>query len=122
MDTEVILLTYADYVRLRRDLKAAGLDLCYTAQIEQPVRLDWSPELLHDPEFLRQVAQRRPADTSFRIAAVRLTKKGNWFRPAQDAGTFHAVGATRDAELQRYLSEHNVRSSADVSRAMLMAS
>ena len=124
MDTvqELIILTYADYVRVRRELKATGLDLCYMAQMEQPVRLDWSPDLLHDPEFLRQVAQRRPADTNFRIAAVRLTKKGNWFRPDQYAVTFHAVGATRDAELQGYLIEHNVHSSADVSRAMLTAS
>lgn len=124
MDTvqELIILTYADYVRVRRELQAAGLDLCYMAQIEQPVRLDWSPDLLHDPEFLRQVAQRRPADPHFRIAAVRLTKKGNWFRPDQYAVTFHAVGATRDAELQRYVIEQNVHSSADVSRAMLTAS
>ena len=119
---ELIVLTYADYVRLRRELKAAGLDLCYTAQIEQPVRLDWSPELFQDPEFLRQVAPRRPVDHSFHIAAVRLTKKGNWFRPDQYAVTFHAVGATRDAELQHYLEAHNVRSSVDVSRAMFMAS
>ena len=124
MDTvqELIILTYADYVRLRRELKAAGLDLCYTVQMEQPVRLDWSPDLLHDPEFLRQVAQRRPVDKNFRMAAVRLIKKGNWFRPDQYAVTFHAVGATRDAELQRYLAEHNVHSSVDASRAMLMAS
>ena len=119
---ECIVLTYADYVRLRHDLKAAGLDLCYMAQMEQPVRLDWSPELLYDPEFLRQVTERRPADQSFRIAAVRLTKKGNWFRPDQFAVTFHAVGATRDAELQRYLAEHDVRSRSDISRAMLTAS
>src|SRR5688500_9320596 len=81
VDTEqdLIILTYVDYIRLRRELKAAGFDLCYTAQIEQPVRLDWSPELMRDPEFLRQLAQRRPADPSFRIAAVRLIKKGNWF-------------------------------------------
>lgn len=124
MDTvqELIILTYAEYVRLRRELKTVGLDLCYMAQMEQPVRLDWSPELLHDPEFLRQVTQRRPVDTSFRIAAVRLTRKGNWFRPDQYAVTFHAVGATHDAALQRYLTEQNVHSSTDVSRAMLMVS
>ena len=124
MDTvqELIILTYADYVRLRRELKAAGLDLCYTVQMEQPVRLDWSPELFQDPEFLRQVAQRRPVNNAFRIAAVRLAKKGNWFRPDQYAVTFHAVGATRDAELQCYLAEHSVRSSADISRALFMAS
>ena len=124
MDTEhdVIILTYVDYVRLRRELKAAGFDLCYMAQIEQPVRLDWSPDLIRDPEFLRQMAQRRPADTSFRIAAVRLIKKGNWFRPDQYAVTFHAVGALRDAEFQHYLSEHHIQSSVDVSRALLTVS
>jgi hypothetical protein len=119
---DLIILTYVDYIRLRRELKTAGFDLCYMAQMEQPVRLDWSPELIGDPEFLRQLAQRRPADPSFRIAAVRLIKKGNWFRPDQYAVTFHAVGVLRDAEFQRYLSEHHVQSSADASRALLTAS
>jgi hypothetical protein len=124
VDTEqdLIILTYVDYVRLRRELKAAGFDLCYTAHVEQPVRLDWSPDLMHDPEFLRQIAQRRPADPSFRIATVRLIKKGNWFRPDQYAVTFHAVGALRDAEFQHYLAEHHIQSSTDVSRALLAAS
>jgi hypothetical protein len=124
VDTEqdLIILTYVDYIRLRRELKAAGFDLCYTAQVEQPVRLDWSPNLIQDPEFLQQIAQRRPADPSFRIAAVRLIKKGSWFRPDQYAVTFHAVGALRDAEFQRYLDEHHIQSSTDVSRALLTAS
>ena len=124
MDTrpDLILLTYVDYVRLRRELKTAGFDLCYMAQMEQPVRLDWSPDLMHDPEFLRQIGQRRPAEPSFRIAAVRLIKKGNWFRPDQYAVTFHAVGVLRDAEFQRYLTEHQVQSSADAARALLTAS
>ena len=124
VDTEqdLIILTYVDYVRLRRELKAAGFDLCYLAQMEQPVRLDWSPNLIRDPEFLRQIAQRRPTDPSFRVAAVRLIKKGNWFRPDQYAVTFHAVGVMRDAEFQHYLTEHQVQSSADASRALLTAS
>ncbi len=124
MDTEqeLIILTYVDYLRRRRELKAAGFDLCYMAQMEQPVRLDWSPDLMRDPEFLRQIAQRRPAAPSFCIAAVRLTKKGNWFRPDQYAVTFHAVGVMRDAEFKRYLREHQVQSSADASRALLSAS
>jgi hypothetical protein len=119
---DLVILTHTDYVRLRRDVKAAGFDLCYRAPIEQPVRLDWSPELLRDPEFLRQLAQRRPTDPSFRIAAVRLMKKGNWFRPDQYAVSFHAVGAMRDAEFQRYLTEQHVQSSVDASRALLTAS
>ncbi len=124
VDTEqdLIILTYVDYVRLRRELKAAGFDLCYMAQMEQPVRLDWSPNLIRDPEFLQQIAQRRPTDPSFRVAAVRLIKKGNWFRPDQYAVTFHAVGVMRDAEFQHYLTEHQVQSSADASRALLTAS
>ena len=124
VDTEqdLIILTYVDYVRLRRELKAAGFDLCYMAQMEQPVRLDWSPNLIRDPEFLRQIAQRRPTDPSFRVAAVRLIKKGNWFRPDQYTVTFHAVGVIRDAEFQHYLTEHQVQSSADASRTLLTAS
>jgi len=122
MEQDLIILTYVDYVRLRRELKAAGFDLCYMAQMEQPVRLDWSPNLIRDPEFLRQIAQRRPTDPSFRIAAVRLIKKGNWFRPDQYVVTFHAVGVMRDAEFQHYLTEHQVQSSADASRTLLTAS
>lgn len=124
MDTvdDLIILTQVDYLRLRRDLKTAGLDLCYAAQIEQPLRLDWSPTLLRDPEFLRQLAQRRPADPHFRLAAVRLIKKGTWFRPDHYAVSFHAVGALRDAALQQYLSEHHIQSSTDASRALLTAS
>ena len=124
VDTEqdLIILTYVDYVRLRRELKAAGFDLCYMAQMEQPVRLDWSPNLIRDPEFLQQIAQRRPTDPSFRVAAVRLIKKGNWFRPDQYAVTFHAVGVMHDAEFQHYLTEHQIQSSADASRALLTAS
>jgi hypothetical protein len=124
VDTEqdLIILTYVDYVRLRRELKTAGFDLCYMAQMEEPVRLDWSPDLIRDPEFLRQIAQRRPADPSFRIAAVRLIKKGSWFRPDQYAVTFHAVGVTRDAEFQHYLAEHQIQNSADASRALLTVS
>ena len=51
VDTEqdLIILTYVDYIRLRRELKAAGFDLCYAAQVEQPVRL--VPHLMRDPEF-----------------------------------------------------------------------
>jgi hypothetical protein len=125
VDTEqdLIILTYVDYIRLRREVKAAGFDLCYTAHVEQPIRIDWSLNLMRDPEFLRQIAQRRPADPSFRIAAVRLTKKGNWFfRPDQYVVTFHAVGALRDAEFQHYLTEHHVQNSTDASRALLTAS
>src|SRR5215471_2186992 len=66
---DLILLTYADYMHLRRELKAAGLALCYMAQAEQPVRLDWSLAFFSDAKFLRQVAQRRPADRGYRIAS-----------------------------------------------------
>ena len=59
---DLILLIDANYMRLRRARKAAGLDLCSMAQAGQPVRLDWSPEVFSDAKFLQQVAQRRPAD------------------------------------------------------------
>ena len=38
-EQELIILTYG-LRTCRRELKAAGFDLCYTAQVEQPVRLD----------------------------------------------------------------------------------
>jgi hypothetical protein len=116
---DLIILTYADYVRLRRELKAAGLDLCYMAQAGQPVRLDWAPHLFTDPKFLHQVAERRPADPSYRIASVWQAKKGTWLRPDEFVVTFHSVGALQEADLQQYLTAHQVRSSADVLKAKL---
>ena len=118
-EQDFIILTHGDYTRLRREWKTAGFDVCYSAQIEQPVRLDWSPDLFRDPEFLQQLNTRRPAGGCFRIVSVRLTKKGNWFRPDQYAVVFHAVGALQDTAFQQYLAEQRVQSSPDASRARL---
>jgi hypothetical protein len=116
---ELILLTHAAYLRLKRDLKAAGLDLCYAAQAAQPIRLDWSDALFQDLKFLQQMQQRRPADTSYRLASVQHTKKGGWFRPDEFTLTFHAVSSVRDADLQQYLYDHQVQSSTETPKAML---
>jgi hypothetical protein len=110
---DLIILTYADYVRLRRDLKAAGLDLCYMAQSGQPIRLDWSSDLFTDPKFVQQVAERRPVAPSYRLASVWHSKKGGWFRPDEFIVTFHSVGTLQEADLQQYLTTHQIRSSAD---------
>lgn len=118
---EIILLTHAAYLRLKHDLKAAGLDLCYVAQAAQPIRLDWSAALFQDPKFLQQVEQRRPADVSYRIASVQYSKKGGWFRPDEFTLTFHAVSSVREADLQQYLRDHQVQSSAATPKAMLGA-
>ncbi len=115
----LIMLTHAAYLRLKQDLKAAGLDLCYVAQAGQPIRLDWSSQLFKDPKFLQQLEERRPADASYRIASVRHIKKGGWFRPDEFILAFHAVSARRDTELQQYLNEHQVHSSSDTPQAML---
>jgi hypothetical protein len=116
---DLIILTYADYIRLRRDLKAAGLDLCYMAQAGQPIRLDWSPTLFTDAKFLQQVAERRPADPSYRLASVWHSKKGGWFRPDEFIVTFYSVGTPQEADLQQYLTTHQVHSSTDVPTAKL---
>lgn len=116
---DLIILTYADYLRLRRDLKAAGVDLCYMAQAGQPVRLDWSSELFSDPKFLQQVAERRPADASYRIASVWHAKKGGWLRPDEFIVTFHGVSPRQDAALQQYLAEHSVHSSTEALKQKL---
>jgi|Tabmets5t2r1_1033131.scaffolds.fasta_scaffold224948_1 hypothetical protein len=118
---ELILLTHAAYLRLKHDLKAAGLDLCYAAQAAQPIRLDWSAALFQDAKFLQQVEQRRPADASYRIASVQYTKKGGWFRPDEFTITFHAVSSVREADLQQYLRDHQVRSSTEAPKALLGA-
>lgn len=121
MTQDLIILTYADYLRLKRDLKAAGIDLCYSAEISQPIRLDWALDLFRQEDFLRQIAQRRPADATYRLASVRLSKKGNWFRPDHYAVAFHTVGVQQETSLQQYLAEHKVQSSAETPRGKLTA-
>ena len=116
---ELIILTDADYRRLRRELKEAGLDLCYMAQSHQPVRLKWSPDLFQRADFRQHLAQRRPTDPGYRVASVSLLKKATWFQPDQFAVAFHAVGDLHHAGLETYLAEHNVQSSAETSRDML---
>lgn len=117
---ELIVLTYADYLRLKRAMKEAGLDLCYMAQAGQPIRLDWSPGLLADAKFLAQVAERRPHDPSYRIVSVWHAKKGGWFRPDEFIVTFHTVGALQQGDLDRYLEEQQVRSSAAAPKEKLV--
>lgn len=116
---DLIILTDADYRRLRRELKEAGLDLCYMAQADQPVRLKWSPDLFQRADFRQHLAQRRPSDPSYRVASVSLLKKATWFQPDQFAVTFHTVGDLHAADLETYLAEHNVQSSTETSRDML---
>ena len=116
---DMIILTDADFRRLQRELKEAGLDLCYMAQSHQPLRLKWSPDLFQRVDFQGHLAQRRPTDPSYRVASVSLLKKATWFQPDQFAVSFHAVGDLHDADLEKYLAEHNVQSSAETSRDML---
>ena len=116
---DLIILTDADYRRLRRELKEAGLDLCYMAQSHQPVRLKWSPDLFQRVDFQQRLAQRRPSDPSYRVASVALLKKATWFQPDQFAVAFHAVGDLHGADLEKYLADHDVQSSAETSRDML---
>jgi len=119
MTAALIVLTHAEFVRLKQDLKEVGIDLCYTAETGEPIRLDWLPQLMQDPLFQEQVERRRPADASFRIASVRQTKKGGWFRPDQFKVTFHAVSALQEDALQQYLMEHHIQSSSQAPKAML---
>lgn len=116
---ELIILTHAEFVRLKQDAKEAGIDLCYTAETGGPVRLDWSERLFQDPVFQEQMGRVRPADASFRIVSVQHIKKGGWFRPDQFKLTFHAAGALQDEALQKFLADHNVQSSSQAPKAML---
>jgi hypothetical protein len=118
----LIILTHAEYLRLKRELKEAGLDLCYTVQLGAPIRLDWSPRLFEDAAFLRYLTAHRPLDPTYRIASVRHIKKGGWFRPDQFSVSFHAVRTPQDVELQQYLAEHQVKSSAAAPKDMLAVS
>jgi len=116
---DLIILTHAEFVRFKQDVKEAGIDLCYAAEIGEPIRLDWSLQLLRDPVFQEALERRRPADASFRIASVRHTKKGGWFRPDQFKLTFYTVSALQEDALQQYLTEHHVQSSSQAPREML---
>lgn len=116
---DLIILTHADYLRLKQDLKEAGLDLCYTAQAGQPLRLDWAEDLFRDTQFQRYVSQHRPADTSYRIVSVQHTKKGGWFRPDEFTIAFHAVGVRQSDDLYQYLRDHHIQSSREATKAKL---
>lgn len=115
----LIVLTHAEYVRLKRELKEAGVDLCFNAQMSQPLRLKWHPQLFEKEEFLEYLAHRCPAEKSYPIASVVCIKKATWFQPDQFIVAFHGVSRRQEADLQRYLSEHHVQSSAHASREML---
>lgn len=119
MTEALVILTHAEFVRLKQEVKEAGIDLCYTAETGEPIRLDWSLNLFQDPVFQEALERRRPADASFRIASVRQTKKGGWFRPDEFKVTFHAVGTLQEDALQHYLAEHNIQSSGQTPKAML---
>lgn len=116
---ELVILTHAEYVRLKQDLKEAGLDLCYTAQAGQPLRLDWSAHLFQDAKFLQQLEERRPHDPAYRIASVRHLKKGSWFRPDEFGVSFHTTGDLQQDALAQYLAAHHIRSSREAPKAML---
>lgn len=116
---ELIVLTHADYLRLKHDLKEAGLDLCYSAQVGQPLRLDWSIGLFTDDKFRHYLAKHRPADAAYPIVSVQHVKKGGWFRPDAFVLTFHAVGALQSDDLQRYVGDHNIQSSPEATKAKL---
>ena len=116
---KLVILTHAEYTRLKQDLKEAGLDLCYTAQAGQPLRLDWSAHLFQDAKFLQQVEERRPDDPAYRIASVRYLKKGGWFRPDEFGVSFHTTGDLQQDELAQYLTDHQIRSSTEAPKAML---
>lgn len=115
----MIVLTHAEFVRFKQDVKEAGIDLCYSAETGEPIRLDWSLQLIQEPIFQEQLERLRPADASFRIAAVRHIKKGGWFRPDQFKLTFYAAGALQEDALQTYLAKHHIQSSSQAPKEML---
>jgi cytochrome c oxidase subunit 4 len=106
---DLLVLSHEDYTQLRHELKEAGLDVCYTAQSARPLRRRWSPERLQDAALQQQIAQRRPADASYRLASVQCTRPGNWLWPDQLTVTFHAVSPSQDAALQRYFDTYRAR-------------
>jgi hypothetical protein len=113
------ILTYGEFLRLKRDLKATGIDLCYTARISRPVRVPWSTFLLQDPILLNHIERHLPTEPIYRMASVRMTKQGGWFGLDEYSIAFHAASSTRDAELEQYLSDHNIHTRAEISRDLV---
>ena len=117
---DLIVLSHEDYLSLKCELKEVGLDVCYTAQSVRPIRMRWSPERVYDTALLQQVAKRRPADASFRLASIQCTTPSSWLWPAQLTVTFHAVSPRQDAAFQQYLATHQLaRSTARASEPLL---
>jgi hypothetical protein len=69
---DLLVLSHEDYTQLRHELRAAGVDVCYTAQSARPIRRRWSSARLSDATLLAQVARRRPPDPSYRLASVNV--------------------------------------------------
>ncbi len=105
---ELIVLSHEDFLDLKSELRAVGLDLCYTAQAVRPLRLRWSPERLYDLAVRAQVAQRRPADPSFRVASLQRRTPGHWLWPSALTVTFHAVSPRQDAAFTQYLERRQL--------------
>jgi cytochrome c oxidase subunit 4 len=105
---DLIILSHDAYTALRQSLKAINVDLCYSASSSRPLRTHWAPERAHETKFRQAVAERRPADTNFRIASVEVVKPGNPWWPDQLAVTFHAVSETQEAALQQYLTAQGI--------------
>lgn len=103
---DLIILSQDAYTALRQDLKATGIDLCYSAASSRPLRRRWAPEHVHETRFRQAIETRRPADDHFCIASVAVAKAGNRWWPGQLAVSFHAVGETQEAALQHYLNTY----------------
>ena len=104
----LIILSHDEYETLRASLKEIDVDLCYSAASARPLRMRWAPEQAHDETFRQAIAARRPADGSFRIASVAVTKPGNRWWPDQLAVTFYATSEAQETALQQYLTAQRV--------------
>jgi cytochrome c oxidase subunit 4 len=105
---DLIILSHDDYTALRQSLKATGVDLCYSASSARPLRMRWTPDRLREQTFREAIAERRPADASFRIASIDVTKPGNRLWPEQLGVTFHAASEAQEAALQQYLTSNRI--------------
>jgi len=105
---DLLILSHDEYINLRQSLKEIDVDLCYSASSARPLRMRWAHERAHEEKFRQAIAERRPADDSFRIASVEVTKPGNHWWPDQLAVTFYAVSDVHEGALQKYLTVQRV--------------
>ena len=107
---DLIVLSQEEYAQLKRELKAAGLDVRHTAESVRPIRMRWTPSGALMPSSSRRW---RSGARLIRVIAsppCAAHPLATASRPARLTVTFHAVSPVHEAALAHYLATHPVSS------------